>query len=138
MSHDARSTLILAVLAGGLVLAITIVSDALLDLTRPITVWPYLIDDTILSALGGCVVWFYERHRRRELAKRLFVIAEMNHRVRNELQVIQYSAYATKEKEHITIIGESVAKIEASLSEILEDRKPGQKTPRTPGATPTP
>ena len=138
MNRDARASLGLGLVTSLLVLAITITSDVLLLHTRPVSFWPYLGDDFVMSGFAGGVVWFYERHRLRELAKKLYVIAEMNHRVRNELEIIQYSAYATKEKEHMSVIRESVAKVEAALAEILEGRKPGQKRPLTRGAKPLP
>lgn len=134
MTADTRSTLLLAAATAALVLVITTASDVILEHAQPSSFWAYLLDDLLMSALAGLLVWFYERRRLRELAKKLFVIAEMNHRVRNELEVIQYSAYTTKEKEHMAIIGESVAKIEAALTEILEPRKKKSAKTRSAGA----
>lgn len=127
-----RSSLMPALLTAFLVLLLTVAADLILEHTHPVSLLPYLLDDLVMSILAGSLVWFYERRRLRELAKKLYIIAEMNHRVRNELEIIQYSAYATKEKQHMAMIAESVAKIEAALTQILEPRK--QKPPRARSA----
>lgn len=130
-----RSSIGVAVLTACLVFVLAGASDMVLEQAQPTSFWPYLIDDVVMSVIAGSLVWFYERRRLREIAKKLYVIAEMNHRVRNELEVIQYSAYATKEKPHIATISESVSRIEAALREILERRK-SKPADRHPGADP--
>src|ERR1700739_392727 len=47
-----------------------------------------LADDFALAIVLGCVVLFYERRRRQHLNVQLGIIREMNHHVRNALQVI--------------------------------------------------
>jgi len=125
MRSEGRSSAVLPLLAATLVFVITSMSDVILEYKHPASFWPFLIDDVVMSALSGFLVWFYERRRSRELARKLYVVAEMNHRVRNELEIIQYSAYSTKEKQHIATISESVARIETALRDILERRRSG-------------
>ena len=126
----------LSVAVGGVVVLLTMGFDLLVDILHPHGFWIFLLDDVLMGVVCAVIVLLYEQRRRRELAAKLNVIAEMNHRVRNALEVIQYSAYATQEKQHIATIGESVARIEAALREILEGRRP--KSPpdpkRPPGA----
>lgn len=133
MTRDSRSSLLLALFTAAIVFLFTLVSDLILEHTRPVSFWPYLIDDLLMSLFSGTLVWAYERRRLREIARKLYVISEMNHRVRNELQVIQYSAYTSKEKEHMAMIRESVSKIETALNEILEGRKKPLPRTRTAG-----
>ncbi len=122
-SFDAR-TIGLSVAVGGVVVLLTMAFDLLVDIVHPHGFWIFLLDDVLMGVVCAVIVLLYEQRRRRELAARLNVVAELNHRVRNALQVIQYSAHATQEKQHIAVIGESVARIEAALREILEGRRP--------------
>jgi hypothetical protein len=43
----------------------------------------------------------------------------MNHHVRNQLEVIEYSAWTTHDQAHIARMHESVARIEWALRQIL-------------------
>ncbi len=119
-----RRSIALSVAVGVIVVLLTMAFDLLVDVFHPHGFWIFLVDDVLMGVVCAVIVLLYEQRRRRELAAKLAVIAEMNHRVRNALEVIQYSAYATHEKQHIAMIGESIAKIEAALNEILERRRP--------------
>lgn len=118
-----RHAIALSASVGVIVVLLTMAFDFAIDLFHPHGFLVFLVDDVLMGVVCAVIVLLYEQRRRGELAAKLSVIAEMNHRVRNALEVIQYSAYATHEKQHIAIIGESVAKIEAALNEILEPRK---------------
>jgi signal transduction histidine kinase len=76
-------------------------------------------DAIALGVLSGTIAWVYQRRQNRYLAERLEVIADMNHHVRNDLQVIQYSAYLTKDQEHIQRIEQSLSRIDWALREVL-------------------
>lgn len=80
-------------------------------------------DAIILGTLTGAVAWFYQRRQNRFLMQRLTVIADMNHHVRNDLQVIQYSAYMTRDKEHIQRIEQSLGRIDWALREVLTGKQ---------------
>jgi len=56
--------------------------------------------------------------RRRRLRQRVEVIADMNHHVRNALQVISLTSHG-KDKEEIATIRESVNRIQWALRELL-------------------
>jgi len=88
------------------------------------------------NALTGIVAGFFffsltnnERLRRKLVRDRLNTIAEMNHHIRNALQVITYATAADSE-ESVEMIRSSVERIEWALREVL----PGHVT--TPTAAP--
>ena len=71
----------------------------------------------------------YERLRRNLIRNRLRTIAEMNHHIRNSLQVITYANTAQKNAESVKMIRSSVERIEWALREVL----PGHvEVPATP------
>lgn len=82
-----------------------------------------IADAVVLGVLSGTIAWVYQRRQNRYLAQRLEVIADMNHHVRNDLQVIQYSAYITKDKEHIQRIEQSLGRIDWALREVLTGKQ---------------
>jgi hypothetical protein len=69
-----------------------------------------------------------ERVRREGIRDRLRTIAEMNHHIRNALQVITYAAAARKDDESVEMIRSSVERIEWALREVL----PGEGDAITP------
>ncbi|MGZ4838348.1 MAG: hypothetical protein ACXVZR_07330 [Terriglobales bacterium] len=80
------------------------------------------VSDTLAAVIAGALVFRllqYERDRRRRLRQRLEVIAEMNHHVRNALQVISLSTYSSADQQHLAAIKESVNRIQWALREIL-------------------
>jgi len=76
------------------------------------------LDDVMVGALTGLVVFAYEQRQHREVLKKIAVIAAMNHHVRNALQSISYAPYAEQARQ-IPLIQESVQRIQWALSEIL-------------------
>ncbi len=90
------------------------------------------------NALTGIVAGFLffsltnnERQRRKLVRERLRTIAEMNHHIRNSLQVITYATAADTEQS-VELIRDSVERIEWALREVL----PGHVT--APAAPPEP
>ena len=78
------------------------------------------------DALGGLVagglsfrLLQYERERRTRLRQRIAVITDMNHHVRNSLQVITFHAYTTNDKEQLEAVKESMERIQWALKEVL-------------------
>ena len=117
-----------------MVVAITVavlgyLSDLLVISFHPQPVFP-ILDAVVLGTLCGAIAWSYQRRQNRYLAERLEVIAEMNHHVRNGLQVIQYSAYMTKDKEHIQRIEQSLGRIDWALREVLNGKQLRSATER--------
>jgi signal transduction histidine kinase len=76
------------------------------------------LDDLLLGALAGLVVFVYEQRRHREMREKIAMIAAMNHHVRNALQAISYSPY-TEQAKQIQLIQQSVNRIQWALREIL-------------------
>ncbi|MGE5204408.1 MAG: hypothetical protein ACM3PW_02260 [Chlamydiota bacterium] len=86
----------------------------------------------ILAMLAGKLLHSAYKARQRTLA-RLQVIAELNHHVRNALEVISLSAYITHDEQAIRRITEGVNRIDWALREIL----PREKFPVVSGEPPT-
>lgn len=93
----------------------------------------------VSNALTGIVAGFlfysltnFERMRRKQVGERLRTIAEMNHHIRNSLQVITYATAADSDKS-VELIRSSVERIEWALREVL----PGHvNSPATPPQMP--
>ncbi len=102
-------------------------------------VWPGIlgswIDDLVVAIACAALVLFYEGRRQRAIAKKLSVIGEMNHIVRNELEIIEYSAYATNNREHIERIRTCIGHIDWALREVRTGRKPVRSDPMPPRET---
>lgn len=60
-----------------------------------------------------------ERERRAQVQQQLRTIAEMNHHIRNALQVIAYASAATDKTQQVELISQSVERIEWALREVL-------------------
>jgi hypothetical protein len=91
------------------------------------------VDDLVMGALAGLVIFIYEQRRSKDLTQKLAVIAGMNHHVRNALQTISYVPY-TEQAKQILLIQQSVNRIQWALREILPG-EPGEseKFPPTVG-----
>ena len=88
------------------------------------------------NGLTGLVagVMFYnlalkERIRREIIRDRLHVIADMNHHIRNALQVITYATAVGKDDESVELIRSSVERIEWTLREVLPGHVPAPTLP---------
>jgi signal transduction histidine kinase len=77
----------------------------------------------VVSALIAGVLFFkvaqYHRERQRALRQRLEIISEMNHHIRNALEVISLLAHTSKDQEHVQEVRESVDRITWALKEVL-------------------
>lgn len=80
------------------------------------------LSDTLAAVIAGVLVYRllqYEHDRREQLRQRLEIIAEMNHHVRNALQVIALSGYSADSELQIERIREGVNRIQWALKEVL-------------------
>jgi signal transduction histidine kinase len=80
------------------------------------------ISDTLAAVVAGALVFRllqYEHERRRRLRQKLEVIAEMNHHIRNALQVISLSAASSGDQRQLDAIRDSMNRIQWALREIL-------------------
>jgi hypothetical protein len=122
LSREARRNLFLVTV--GFAMAAFLVTQLLHYLLVP-DLGPYrerIMAEGSSALILGLLVWKLlhnaYRTRQRTLA-RLQVIAELNHHVRNALEVISLSAYITRDEEAIRRIMEGVNRIDWALREIL-------------------
>jgi hypothetical protein len=112
-----------------IVVALAVLSDVLEDIwmdsilaSRGVTPHEAIWDDLISGSIVGMllVVLLVSGDRaRHEQRRRLRLIAEMNHHVRNALQIIYSSASCSSDKRHLDQINSSVDRIDWALREIL-------------------
>jgi hypothetical protein len=86
------------------------------------------------NALTGCVAGILllqivrrERERRAVIRERLKIVSEMNHHIRNALQVISFFVSREKDQETVEMVRSSVDRIQWALKEVLPG---GQEIPR--------
>src|SRR5581483_56998 len=91
------------------------------------------------SALTGIVVagLFLQltrtlQNRRRLVQARLEVIADMNHHIRNALQVLSYGAARHGNEKETAMMRDSIERIEWALREVLPGYLPETHIPREP------
>ena len=78
--------------------------------------------DLLVALLCGVLVLkilMDARTRRLAMLRRLEMIADMNHHIRNALQQIHYSAHITKNQEVISVITDASERIQWALREVL-------------------
>lgn len=79
-----------------------------------------------------------QRRRQREMEERLRVIADLNHHIRNALQVITYATAQNRQVDSMTFVRESVDRITWALREVLPEYQPssanGAAAPKQNGA----
>jgi hypothetical protein len=74
------------------------------------------------GAVPGALLWFWAEHERKQrilIQQRMQVVADMNHHIRNALQVITYAAVQRDEGTPLTMIRDSVNRIDWVLREVL-------------------
>jgi Na+-transporting methylmalonyl-CoA/oxaloacetate decarboxylase beta subunit len=88
---------------------------------------PAMVDSAIMSLIAGVLVYMVlaeARTRRRILMQHLRNVAELNHEVRNSLQMIVYSKFLPPQAQAEAIL-ESVQRIENTLRDLF----PGEPIP---------
>ncbi len=81
-----------------------------------------LLSDAITALLAGALmlwVLLIQRTRQIETEQRMQVIAEMNHHVRNALQVISYWGVQERDRQQLRFIHDAVDRIEWALRDVL-------------------
>jgi len=81
-----------------------------------------LLSNGLTGLVAGYLFYTWalnERMRRELIRERLRTIAEMNHHIRNALQVITYAMVAGKDDGSVEMIRDSVERIEWALREVL-------------------
>ena len=99
-----------------------------LDLVVRALSWKHVavVDDFLMGLLCGALIFFYEEQRHRAMMRRFSSVGEINHIIRNELEIIQYSAHFTQNKEHIERIRACVGHIDSALRDVLGEKKPAR------------
>lgn len=77
------------------------------------------VNDVLSTVVIAGLVVVYERRRRKRIEERLEIIAQMNHHVRNALQLISLSPHAKEREENVALIQQAVERIEWALREVL-------------------
>ena len=98
-----------------------------------------LVSDVIAGALAGVFILMVLRNireRRVVMLRRLTAIREMNHEIRNALELIQLSAYSTQHQQAIATITDAVDRIQWTLREILPPTAEGEETASDRDRTP--
>jgi hypothetical protein len=96
-----------------------------------------LVSNLIAGIVAGCLFYQFarnEKSKRELMRERLRTVAELNHHIRNALQVIRYAgdSKTTQDATQLQLINESVARIEWALREVLP-RYPQLKLAETRG-----
>lgn len=83
------------------------------------------VNDLVSAIAIAVLVVVYETRRRQRIQERLDIIAQMNHHVRNALQLISLSPHAQQREENLALIQQAVDRIEWSLREVLPGSEAG-------------
>jgi hypothetical protein len=81
-----------------------------------------LLSDALVGFVAAALVYvvanFQEQHSK-FVAERLKIIAEMNHHIRNALQVIAYHSWVGKDEQELAMIRDAMNRITWALKEVL-------------------
>ena len=121
-----RRSGLLAVVIGVLVFAVNLVQDMFLQ-TQGFSRWSIVaISDIITGAIAGALFYQFaknEKNRRELIRERMHTIAELNHHIRNALQVIKFwgaqHQNCALDEMQIGLMKDSVERIEWALREVL-------------------
>ena len=119
--QSGRGRILLAVLSTILVFAVSSAADLFMFKEHEPARLTIEISDAISSIAIG-FLWFQlmrmQQQRRELLRRRIEMIADMNHHVRNALQVISLSTHG-RDQQEIANIRESMNRIQWALREVL-------------------
>lgn len=118
---NGKGALVLAALAALLIFIISLGADLVLLRDHEPARMTIEVSDAISSVVIGALsyrVFRLQQQRRNYVRQKVEVIADMNHHVRNALQVISLSTHGSGQEE-ISAIRESVNRIQWALRELL-------------------
>lgn len=81
-----------------------------------------VLSNALTGVVAGAFLYVYARKEEKIktlLQSRMAVVAEMNHHIRNALQVICYYAYRESDQKIVQMIRDSVSRIDWALREVL-------------------
>ena len=90
-----------------------------------------LVSDVVAGTLSGIFIFAVlrnTRERRLAMLRRLKAIREINHEIRNALELIQLSAYSTHHQQAITTISNAVDRIQWTLREMVSPTAEAEET----------
>lgn len=94
----------------------------------------------LVAAILVFIIGLHQEQRNRFVSSRLKVISEMNHHIRNALQVITFQTHSGRNENEINAMQDAVNRITWALSDVLpqildqEDRKEGTRAKTTSAA----
>jgi len=129
LKSDSKTRLVLICVAVVLfVWAVGFALDRLLIHDGVTRIEVMLLSNGLTGLVAGYLFYTWavnERIRRESIRERLRTIADMNHHIRNALQVITYATATGKDDASVELIRSSVERVEWALREVL----PGHVTP---------
>lgn len=90
------------------------------------------ISNTLTGMVAGGFFWEAmrrDRERRDFVRERLRTISEMNHHIRNALQVISFYSYRDQDDKAVAVLKQAVNRIEWALNEVLPRELAGNYAP---------
>jgi hypothetical protein len=90
------------------------------------------ISNCLTGIVAGALFWkarTLERQRREFVQERLHTISEMNHHIRNALQVISFYCYREQDTETLNMLRKAVKRVEWALNEVLPGELAADKFP---------
>ena len=90
------------------------------------------ISNTLTGIVAGAFFWEAmrrDRERREFVRERLKTISEMNHHIRNALQVISLYSYRDQDEKAVDVLNQAVNRIEWALNEVLPGELAGNYVP---------
>jgi hypothetical protein len=94
-----------------------------------------LLSDFLVGLVAASLVFVLavdQQNKARRVEDRLRVIAEMNHHIRNALQVIAYHTWSARSEQEIASMHQAVNRITWALQEVLP-QLPGAEQQHPPG-----
>jgi hypothetical protein len=127
MRATRKQMTVAAVVFAASVFALALVVDLLLYRAGVPAGPMFAVSDAAAAVIAALFALRLIRHateRVEAVHGRLRMVAEMNHHIRNALDIIQLSAHATKDQQAIAAIDEEVTRISWALREIMGNGEP--------------
>src|SRR5438105_1543641 len=113
---------VLAILVAAAVASVGVLFDRILLQEGVSRLDVRVISNCLIGLVAGAFFYAFARKERefqRLLHSRIELIAEINHHIRNALQVISYYAYRESDQRVVQMIRDSVNRIDWALREVL-------------------
>jgi hypothetical protein len=122
-SGDESVGLVAAVLLVGIAVAVAAMAFDRMLIHEGVPRWDLMaISNGLTGLVAGALFWkarSMERARREFVRERLHTISEMNHHIRNALQVISFYCYREQDAQTLEMLRKAVNRIEWALKEVL-------------------